>query len=957
MSDNELLEIFKEEAEGYLQVLNAGLLKLELADAEEAQALHKEMNRIAHSLKGAARAVGLGMIETVGHYMEEIFHATLYEGLTLTPHMADSIYDGLDLIERRMADEPTDDQIIAKVLADLEAIVTAFQLPAATAGNGQVDPKFESTEMPAVPDDIEATDKRLRTDSTEAPVITDEMLHERASSGVEVPAPDEAPDDLLHIFWGEVSDYLTILNDSLLQIEMAQGGDKDELLQEMNRVAHSMKGAARAVGFGVIETVSHYLEEIFQICLTQGLQLTPRIADVLYDGLDLIQHIVNGAPREEQRAGKVLLDMQRLIAKLSGLDEAEAAIFDEPLAPDAPVPPANETPTVPIPPALMTTTVEMGSASTTVLLRPPEETLRVAVNKLDQLMADSSELLVARMQGEARQRRVDELRRKHARWQREWRGVRAAYIRLVRRLQEQNAAISVEMSTLFKFLEVNQRYLTEANRELAQLGQTLAQDNMQLATLADQLQDNVSELRMMPFETIIGGFQRMARDMARDLGKQVHLEIGGAGVEIDKTVLDALKDPLMHLLRNAIDHGLESPEQREALGKAATGHVQLIVEQRGGEIAIEVHDDGRGINLQRIRRKAVERQILTVQEAQNLSDDEAQMLVFHSGFSTSDSVTALSGRGLGLDIVRNRVESLRGRVHVASTAGQGTTITLSMPVSLTRIRVITLRVGDEDYAIPSVMVERMESAARNEIFTAEGQEMINIGGRPTPLVSLGSILEVPAIAERADYLQLLTLQTADRAVAFEVDGLYSEMELVLKPLGRELLNAPFVAGAALLGSGDVVIVLDANDLVRKATGATYLARQRPIVRAPKAQSRRIRVLVVDDSITTRTLEKNILEAVGFEVSVAIDGVEAWSQIAELEPDVVVSDVEMPNMNGFELTRRIKNAEHLRDLPVILLTSLSKPQQREEGLRAGADAYLVKSRFDQGELLEVIQSVL
>jgi two-component system chemotaxis sensor kinase CheA len=321
-------------------------------------------------------------------------------------------------------------------------------------------------------------------------------------------------------------------------------------------------------------------------------------------------------------------------------------------------------------------------------------------------------------------------------------------------------------------------------------------------------------------------------------------------------------------------------------------------------------------------------------------------------------VTSLSGRGIGMDVVRNRVESLRGRVSVQSVPNKGTTVMLNVPVSLTRIRVISLQIGDEQYAIPSVMVERMESYPVDDIYTAEGQEMLNISKRPTPLVSLAKTLDTPVQHQRAESVHIVSLQTADRAVAFEVDQLYSEMELVLKPLGIELQNAPFVAGAALLGRGDVLIVLDANDLVRKATGTSFPVYQ-PLatsVGLPAAE-RKIRILVVDDSITTRTLEKNILEAVGFEVYVAIDGVEAWARLAEVEPDVIVSDVEMPHMDGLELCERVKASDRLRHLPVILLTSLSKPEQREAGLKAGADAYLIKSRFDQGELLDMIKSVL
>lgn len=607
--------------------------------------------------------------------------------------------------------------------------------------------------------------------------------------------------------------------------------------------------------------------------------------------------------------------------------------------------------------ATSTGVLEVGDVMPTMALRPAEDSLRVTVRKLDSLMAQASELAVAKMQGEERTRILTDMIQKLTRWQREWRSVRAAYIRLARRMQDTEVP-DAELSTVFKFLESNQRYLTESNREMAQLRQMLAQDNMQLSTLADQLQDDISGLRMMPFETIVGGFQRMVRDIARDMGKQVRLSIIGATVEIDKTVLDALKDPLMHLLRNAIDHGLEFPEARENRGKPATGTIGIHVEQRGSEILIRISDDGSGLDLNRIRMKAVEKSILTSKEANALPNEDAQNLIFHTGFSTNDQVNALSGRGLGMDIVRDRVESLRGRVTVSSTYREGTIFTLSVPVSLTRIRCILLSIGEEDYAIPSIMVSRMTQYSRDWVFTAEGNDMVNVNDRPMPLVSMGAILDIPATygSEREEF-PLLALESSDRIVAFEVDQLYSEMELVLKPLGQELQNVPFISGASLLGTGEVIIVLDANDLIRKASGIALPRRRVAVVRQPTPEVRRIRVLVADDSITTRTLEKNILETAGFEVHVAMDGLEAWQMLTEVEVDLVISDVEMPNLTGLELASRIKNNEHTHHLPVILLTSLAKPEQREAGLRAGANAYLVKSQFDQKQLLETIQTVL
>jgi two-component system chemotaxis sensor kinase CheA len=761
--------------------------------------------------------------------------------------------------------------------------------------------------------------------------------------------------DLLSIFWTEVSDYLHTLNNSLLHLETGTAKDEHELLREMNRVAHSMKGAARAVGIHVIEKIGHYMEDVFDAALNEKLPLTPATCDLLYDSLDLIQNVINGVENSTETLASVLARLEQTVAGA------------------APSPPTftPPTPATPKPDGKRTTGARTVPGSMelretgTLLLRPAEEQVRVPVSKLDRLMSEASELLVTRMHGEERQRELGRLQKLSQRWQREWRSVRTAYIRLARRLQRQEneggptagETDGGELVELFKFLEINQRHLLDINRQLALLAQGMAQYNAQLGMLTEQLQDDISAMRLVPFETVLAGFQRMVRDLARDTGKNIHLDVRGSTVELDKTALEVLKEPIMHLLRNAVDHGIEMPAERERQAKPSAGRIELSVEQRGKEIVVRVSDDGRGLDAFRIGRAAVQVGLLTGLEAASLSADDAHSLIFHPGLSTSDQLTTLSGRGMGMDIVRTRVESLRGRITVHSAPSQGTTFSLIIPLSLTRMSCIILRVGGQDFAAPSAAVVRMLKLKRDELFTAEGREMVLIQDQPMPVIPLHSILDLPAPAEPPDEFTALVLKAGDRAIAFVVDSLLSERELVLKPLGREIEGTAYISGAAILGTGDVILVLDTNDLLR-ASGAAYLsARATPRsaeVTAPT--ERRLRVLIVDDSITTRTLEKHVLETAGFAVRAAVDGAEAWNMLGEEQFDVVVADVEMPHMNGLELTRRIKENGHTRSLPVILLTSLSKPEQREAGLQAGADAYLVKSQFDQNELLRMIRTL-
>ncbi len=798
--------------------------------------------------------------------------------------------------------------------------------------------------------------------------------------------------ELLNIFRAEVSEYLDTLNDALLKIEVADKSTPayHAMLVEMNRVSHSMKGAARSVGMKMIESIAYFMEEIFSAALKQQLELTPDTCDTLYDALDMLSALIQGGSPEED-------DYTQLIEQFSAITNIgetpsnghstpdgpqpqtpapagdESAENRKPLTDSArnatspvtfpsilssthfamPVPAAN----APADPAATTTwTATEPLQAQTLSMHPLEETVRISVNKLDRLMSEATELFVASMHAEERERALLEIRRTHSRWQREWRSIRMHYIHLERHMEAMYMEVQPEIAAILRFLDSNERYLVEMNRRIAQLVQAVSQDSLYLATLADQMQDDISSMRLMPLDSMVNSIQRTVRDVSRELNKQVHLEIEGANIEIDKTVLDTLRDPLLHLIRNAVDHGIEQPQERRRIGKPASGLLRIAIEQRGSEIVITVQDDGGGINTERVKRMTIQQQLLTETGASALSDDEIHQYIFQPGLTTSTVVTGVSGRGMGMDIVRERIEGLRGRINLHSRPGVGTTITLTVPVSLTRLRCILLRVNEQVFAIPSSVVARMQMIPASEIFTAEGQDMLMINDQPTVCLKLSAVLGMPQITSSASLMHVLVLHVGDRLYAFEVDELFSEQELVLKPLGPEVANAQYISGAAVLGSGEIAIILNANDLARAASGRSI---RRRMVQASEqaAVPRRSHILIVDDSITTRTLEKNILETAGFDVEVAVHGQQAWEILADRTFDLIISDVEMPRMNGLELTRQIKGSPRLNRIPIILLTSLQKPEQREAGLEAGADAYLIKSQFDQGELLRLIQSLI
>jgi two-component system chemotaxis sensor kinase CheA len=480
------------------------------------------------------------------------------------------------------------------------------------------------------------------------------------------------------------------------------------------------------------------------------------------------------------------------------------------------------------------------------------------------------------------------------------------------------------------------------------LSQSITDDTVRLGMTTTSLQDSVRQVRMVPFQSLALGLERAVRDAAHTQAKQVAFHIDGGDTELDKKVLETLKDPLMHLLRNAVDHGIESPEKRQAAGKSVEGQVTLSIQQRGSEVRITVRDDGRGFDLDGLRQASGA-------SDENGSFDDPINLAFLPGVTTAQEVTALSGRGVGLDVVRKQLETIHGRISVDNTPGQGVSIELIVPTSMAITRGLMVRVGDEHYALPLLSIEKIVEPT--EVFLVGGKSMLTIDDTPLPLVHLGSVLERSAPDDEpvANPLAII-MGIAEQRLALLVDDVLTEQELAVKPLGNPLKQVRNVTGAALQGNGQPIIVLNPADLVKSLHRATTLVT--PVIAQNGQQTElRVRILVVDDSITTRTLEKNILEAAGFDVTTATDGIEALRRLDETPIDLVVSDIQMPNMDGFALTRHLRESGTYQELPIILVTSLESREDREQGMRAGADAYIVKRGFDQAELLTTIQQHL
>ena len=729
-----------------------------------------------------------------------------------------------------------------------------------------------------------------------------------------VPDP-ELQRRLLTIFEGEAQDHWSAIAAGLRSLETEQDPVRQQqLVETIFREAHTLKGAARLVGEREVEGLCDRLEEIFS-----GLKTRRAVPD---------------AAQWEHLHGQLTELQQRL-----GLVAAEPA-------PTAPTPVARAATPTPAAPVL-----EGGSR---------EATVRVSAERIDSVLLQAEELLALKAVAEERLARWSEARDDASAWRRRWTRLLPQLTKLRRWLDENpEAPINRELGELLGFLEWNEDYAGRVRTAVEQAGRGERREQNWLGGLVDGLLQDTKELLVTPCSTLLQVFPAFVRQAAASQGKEVEVVLEGAEMGVDRRVLDELRDVLTHLVRNSIDHGIESPAERQQSGKPARATLTLGVrEQAGGSVEVIVTDDGRGVDLERVRRLAVQQQLITAAAAEQLGEPETLALLFASGFSTtSPGGSALSGRGLGLAIVKEKVERLGGSVSVEQHSGAGSTFRLVLPITLARFRGIFVRSRGRRFVLPSTYVRQVLRVQPKLLRTIKQQPTLMVANRPVPLVPLADLLRLPSAEPGATPVAdfVVVISSGRLQLACRVDDIPYESEIVMKNLGRLLPRVRHIAGATIVGSGQVVPVLNASDLVfsavQRTASPTVPAAPAPVV------SRRRRILVVEDSITSRTLLKSILQGAGFEVRTAVDGIEALTALKYEPSDLVISDVQMPRLDGFELTRRLRSDPNLSTLPVILVTSLASREDKERGVDVGANAYVVKSSFDQSDLLQTVRRLL
>jgi two-component system chemotaxis sensor kinase CheA len=720
-------------------------------------------------------------------------------------------------------------------------------------------------------------------------------------------------------FREEAAENVRVLQDGLLALETEAGaGQRQATVDRIFRAMHTIKGSARVLGFEPISRLAHALEHLLGELRQERRVFDRPLADALLRGGDAILTLSDAAV-----AGRAPpLDVEALIASLPASAGATA-----PPAVSAPAAAPPEAP--PVAPASPP--------------RAARQTVRVRVDRLDRMLNLAGELVVSQQMlvnhaDELRALQVAVERQLHALSQLEAELARLRFSPLQRQALDMRLAAAHEAGARASVL---------VQRQAERFSRHTGQHEL----LVRDLEQEVMAARLLPIATVFGGLPRAVRDLAQATGKQVRLSLDGETVELDRKVLEAIADPLLHLVRNAVDHGIEMPEQRQAAGKAPQGHLTVRAEAASSEVRVVVADDGRGIDPQQLREQAARRGIISAESAAHLSDHEALELIFAPGFSTASVITDISGRGVGMDVVRQNLAELGGRVEVESQPGLGTSVTLILPLTLVTTRILLVRAGRDSFALPASACQGVVWIDQQQVQSLEGQPIVEHEGRTVAVRNLAELLgtAAPATTSGAGRTPAVLTGGPQRPVALLVDELLDEREVVVKPLGALLAPQRHFGGAVQLGDGSLVLLLNPVHLMQPG-------RKAPLDK-PAAAPRVRRLLVADDSFATRELIRSVLQSAGYEVVVAVDGADALEVLRSQPIDLVMSDVEMPRLNGFELITRIRAEREFHHLPVVLVTSLASEEHRRRGLEVGAQAYIVKSQFDQQNLLEVVRRLL
>jgi chemosensory pili system protein ChpA (sensor histidine kinase/response regulator) len=941
-----LFEIATEECASHLSILNSCFADLR---ASKPPAVSYDFMRAAHTLGGVNRTMGFTSVADLSRALEIWIEARIGKPFILSDDQADLIEQTIAMLDAMFLDicnhqEPQPQpSLIGRLQADQEMLIGGEPEMAAETAAQVLWPPREFT-------DIHATERPRKFPQPSPPaeavqpseMHATETAHRVRQYVEERVVQDEIDGQLLPIFLEESNDLQPQIGNSLRA--WRNNPEDAKPASELQRTLHTLKGSARMAGAMRLGELVHRMEDRV-VSAMKG-----KRDGALWDELDSYADRI-GSALERLRSGGV--EMETAVpapAAEAQVPAQQAAVAEA----QVPAPAAAEV-------AQPETPIERATAM-----------LRVRSDTVDRLVNEAGEISVARSRIDAELRSfktaltdmsdsVLRLRRQLREIEIQAESQMEARVALAKDMAEKFDPLEFDRFTRFQELT---RFMGESVHDVQTVQQTLLKNLDEIASamsaqayLNRDLQQSLMAIRMVPFSSIANRLYRIVRQTSKELNKRANLDIQGGEVELDRSVLDRMTAPFEHLLRNAIAHGLESQEERTREGKEALGQVQVSLAQEGNEVVFSVSDDGAGINLNRLRHRAQE--LGLVQPGATISDEDAMLLIFNAGISTATEVTEISGRGVGMDVVRNEIVALGGQISVHSERGKGTRFTIRLPLTLAVAQILMARAGPEYYAIPSVMVEQVLHVKPDALENAYHSGHIEWQDRSYALRYLPRLLgnEEQQIESRM-HNPVLLLRSGDQRMALQVDELLGNQETVVKNIGPQLARLPGVAGATVLGSGRVVLILNPIALIQRivvTSKAAAVSPAEPVERAVEAEPYVIPlVMVVDDSLTVRKVTSRMLTRAGYEVVTAKDGVDALEQLTQITPAVMLLDVEMPRMDGFELTKQIRRDPKLHDLPILMITSRTAEKHRDYALELGVNAYFGKP-FQEEELLQQISA--
>lgn len=727
----------------------------------------------------------------------------------------------------------------------------------------------------------------------------------------------ELQQQLLTVFKSELKEHIRVMTDGLLALEKTGiSSDNQPEVDEIFRAAHSLKGAARSVGLDKIVDLAHYLESILSLLNKGQMQISSVLVSKIMSTLDCIQDLAE--EKDQGRYFELLTELEKIHANKGVID------LDSPLSNKVSVVENNN--------AL---SQDSGSGQRV------EEHYVVSPEQVNQLTVLAEDVLATKLEF-------------------------IQYTQDMLHLFKQVDSLSSELTKQVNLLptgfdneitgelQLQGNQLSLLSEQTLSLYNNMRQTNSRFNLISQAVQNNAHAMRLLSFSILLNPLNRIIRDLAARQNKQVSLIIHGGDIEIDRNLFQTIFDPLVHIVTNAVAHGIETPKERQLFKKSLQAQIVIQVRKQGDMLLISVCDDGAGLDLINIKEKALELKLIDQGDAQNLSDDEVIELIFKPGFSSAEIISEISGRGVGLDVVRTNLRKINASIQVESIQGQGCTFTMLLPVSLSNEHGVLFKVSNKHFVIQNIAIDSVMNCSFDDVLLLSGQQNIVVGNEPVPLYYLAQFLLLsPKAPQDNEELSVILLSDGDRKVAFIVDEIEGEREFIVKPFCYPLVNVENSIGAALMGNGELVIVLNSIGLIASTTTMQVAI---PMVKEGH-ETAAAKILFADDSGTTRTLVKNILQNAGFQVSVAVNGLNAWEILQNESFDLVITDVEMPLMSGFELVEKIKNHTNMQKIPVIIVTSLDSDEDKRRGIQVGADAYVSKGSFKSDLLLNIIEQLL